>query len=299
MSQDIWFRRGWTLTELLAPRRMKFYGAGWKALNNDYVENDKADRSFLALLSKATGIPVDDLRSYWPGPDRVREKLRWASGRNTYRMEDRAYSLMALFDVRISLAYGEREGAFTRLMLAIIPRCGECDVFAWAGPPSFTNPAIPLSPESYGEERLVRNLSPDAHYYRLCGDRTLTSDADCLRLSVVTVEVALPARVARYTPKALSHHASISEVTLLQPQDLSTDRDPDVQMAIGVIDYGWTNRPDEGVLLRGVEYFGFLLQKSSRLAGWYKVPTEKVVFLVNEEELQQGLEILHLSLGTN
>ncbi|KAG6381829.1 hypothetical protein JVT61DRAFT_438 [Boletus reticuloceps] len=36
MGHDAWFYRGFTLTELLAPMRMKFYGAGWKALNDDY-----------------------------------------------------------------------------------------------------------------------------------------------------------------------------------------------------------------------------------------------------------------------
>ncbi|KIJ05495.1 hypothetical protein PAXINDRAFT_26402, partial [Paxillus involutus ATCC 200175] len=131
MKRDPWFRSGWTLPELLAPTRMKFYGAGWKALNNDHIDNDKADRSFLASLSEASGIPVDDLRSYLPGPDRVRTKLSWASRRRTAVIEDRAYSLMAIFDARIPIDYGEGERAFTNLMLDVILRSGECDVFAW------------------------------------------------------------------------------------------------------------------------------------------------------------------------
>ncbi|KAF9219853.1 hypothetical protein BS17DRAFT_369631 [Gyrodon lividus] len=93
MACDRWFRRGWTLLELLAPTRMKFYGVGWKALNSDRIDNDKADRSFLTSLSEASGIPTDDLRTYWAGPDRVRKKLSWASGRRTFLVGDTAYSL--------------------------------------------------------------------------------------------------------------------------------------------------------------------------------------------------------------
>ncbi|KAF9241277.1 hypothetical protein BU15DRAFT_73398 [Melanogaster broomeanus] len=252
MSQDRWFRTVWTLSELLAPRRMKFYGAGWKALNNDYVDNDKADTNFLTLVSDGTGIPVDDLRSYWPGTDRVRKKLSWASRRWASMTEDRAYSLMAIFDVHIPVNYGEGEG-------------------------KGKGKTKERSPEGYKEERLNRNLNPDAHHYRLCGDRVLpaSSDLEFLRLRVVIIEVTRPVDVRTYTPTALSHNASISKVTVLKPQNSPTDYQPVVRMAVGVVDYGWTNRPNEGILLRGVEYFCFLLYKRSGFVGWQKVPTEK------------------------
>ncbi|KIK94569.1 hypothetical protein PAXRUDRAFT_827846 [Paxillus rubicundulus Ve08.2h10] len=298
IKRDPWIRSGWTLPEILAPTRMKFYGAGWKALNNDHIDNDKADRTFLASLSEASGIPVDDLRSYLPGPDRVRTKLSWASRRRTAVIEDRAYSLMAIFDARIPIDYGEGERAFSNLMLDVIPRSGECDVFAWAGPCSLSNPAIPQSPEGYREECLDRQLNADTHHYRLCGDRALSFDLDHLSLRVVTIEVTLvrrPARVAMYIPMPHSHKASINEVTLPQPPRWSTDLDEDIRMAVGVVDYGWTNHPNQGRILPGVEYFCFLLYKSSKTVEWHKVPTEKVVFLFNDQELQQELEMLRLT----
>ncbi|KAF8129959.1 hypothetical protein EV363DRAFT_274384 [Boletus edulis] len=70
LKHDRWFRRGWPLTELLASIRMKFYGAGWEPLNFQCpgAENDKADSSFLDVLSQASGISVDDLRFFLPDP---------------------------------------------------------------------------------------------------------------------------------------------------------------------------------------------------------------------------------------
>lgn len=67
------------MLELLAPIRIKFYGAGWESLNDrcPKVKNDKADTNFLDVLSKASGISVGNLHSFLPGTNRVREKLSW------------------------------------------------------------------------------------------------------------------------------------------------------------------------------------------------------------------------------
>ena len=293
MGHDAWFYRGFTLTELLAPMRMKFYGAGWKALNNDYIDNDKADGGFLELLSKASGIPVNDLRTFWPSPDRIRHKLSWASRRETTTVEDKAYSLMAIFDSRLSVNYEEGERAFTRLMLDVIPKSGECDVFAWAGPCSHDHPGIPPPPAGFGEQHRDQQLNPTSHHYRLCGDRSLSIDFDHLRIRAIILEISLPPEgVASYKPVLLWHSASVSEVTLLHPQDLASHAEANAQMAVGVIDYGWTGGPDEGILHEGDRYFCFLLHKSSQHEGWQKVLTEKVVFLTNVQELVQELDLL-------
>ena len=293
MGRDAWFHRGFTLTELLAPMRMKFYGAGWKALNNDYIENDKADGGFLELLSKASGIPADDLRTFWPGPDRIRHKLSWASGRDTTTVEDKAYSLMAMFDSRIPVNYGEGEKAFIRLMIDVIPKSGECDVFAWAGPCSHDHPGIPPSPAGFGEHHRDEPLNPTKHHYRLCGDRSLSIGLDHLWIRVILLEINIvPQGITSYKPVLLRHSASVSEVTLLHPQNFASHAEAIRRMAVGVIDYGWTGSPDEGILQKGDLYFCFLLYKNSQSEGWQKVLTEKVVFLANDQELVQELELL-------
>lgn len=290
MGQDWWFHRGFTLTELLAPMRMKFYGARWKALNNADIENDKADGGFLLSLSEASRIPVDDLRTFWPGPDRMRDKLSWASRRATSAIEDRAYSLMAIFDSRIPVIYGEGERAFTRLMIDVIPNAGECDVFAWAGPCSVDHPGLPPSPVGFAEQRHDRRLNPTTHHYRLCGDRSLSIGLDYLRIRVIVLEITLPSKgVASYKPNVHGHPASVDEVSLLHPHDLTQ---VGARMAVGVVDYTWASSPDEGILRKGDRYFCFLLYKSSRDNGWRKLLTEKVVFLTSSKELVQGLESL-------
>ena len=294
MKHERWFYRGFTLTELLAPTRSKFYGKGWKALNNDYIENDRADESFLKSLSNASGIHIDDLRIFWPGPERVRDKMSWASKRQTLKVEDTAYSLIPLFNSRIQLCYGEGERAFTRLMIDIIPKSGECDAFAWAGPCSEYHPGLPRSPAGFGEKHRDWRLNPTPHHYRLCGDRLVSVDPDYLRIRVILLEVPFPQDVTEnFQSRLLDHPASISEVTLLDHQDFVT-HSAGARMAVGVIDYGWTDNADEGTLRKGEIYFCFLLYRSAEKESWKKLQTQKVVFLTNEEDLVQGLEMLIL-----
>ncbi|KAH7923620.1 HET-domain-containing protein, partial [Leucogyrophana mollusca] len=131
-DKEAWFRRGWTLQELLAPKRMKFFGKGWIPFSED--ENDKkpaGDNRILLAISGVTKIPATDLTSFQPGTDRVREKMSWASRRRTTRIEDVAYSLIGMFDVSLMVAYGEGNRAFYRLLEAIIQRSNVLDIFQW------------------------------------------------------------------------------------------------------------------------------------------------------------------------
>ncbi|KIJ11861.1 hypothetical protein PAXINDRAFT_24901, partial [Paxillus involutus ATCC 200175] len=127
-KNDVWFTRGWTLQELLAPKMVRFFGAGWQYLGDrDDIGNGG---KFTALISAVTTIPVVDLQRFRPGRDRVHEKMRWAARRKTTRVEDVAYCLLGIFDVSLTVAYGEGKQAWTRLMEAIIQGCDEWQVFA-------------------------------------------------------------------------------------------------------------------------------------------------------------------------
>ncbi|KIJ69729.1 hypothetical protein HYDPIDRAFT_142253 [Hydnomerulius pinastri MD-312] len=148
LEHDLWFTRGWSLQELLAPPRIKFYGALWSPLSRDL--NDKVQGSVIMRhISGVTRIPLDDLLCYRPGTDRVREKMVWAAHRRTTRIEDIAYSLIGIFDITLMVAYGEGKRAFFRLMEAILQRCDQCEVFFWAGQCSLYNPAVPAIPKCY------------------------------------------------------------------------------------------------------------------------------------------------------
>lgn len=292
LEHDKWFRRGWCLPELLASIRIKFYGAGWQPLNDGSprAENDKADMNFLDVLSKASGISVGDLRSFLPGPNRVREKLTWASRRETAVPADTAYSLISIFVSHMEIDQSdpeEREKAFLRLMLHIIPKSRECDVFAWAGQRANDHPAIPSSPACYGMQHRDHELHQNTHHYRLCGDHSFSLGYDHLKIRVIFIDVALKrAWRTGYRVKSRSHRASINKVEPLSKVG--------AQMAIGIIDYDWTDDPDKGEMRGGERYFGFLLQRSSVQARWEKIDTEKVVFLENKETREHELQVLDL-----
>lgn len=119
-----WFTRGWTLQELLAPRRVYFYSVDWKCL---------ADRRVTDLLSSITGIhpvwlnkmSIDNSDGVTIDQASVAERLSWASKRKTTREEDIAYCLLGIMDVNMPLLYGEGSKAFTRLQEEIIRRNGD------------------------------------------------------------------------------------------------------------------------------------------------------------------------------
>ena len=146
-----WFTRGWTLQELLAPRRIRFYGKYWTPINwqGHVWTNDKLDSELMEAIEKVTMIPQDDLKGFTPSCSRVYEKMNWASKRRTTRIEDRAYCLLGIFDLTMSISYGEGSWAFHRLMEVILQRCGESGIFAWSGEASPYSLAIPASPACY------------------------------------------------------------------------------------------------------------------------------------------------------
>ena len=67
-------------------------------------------------IHEITGIAIGALRGEPLKGFEVERRLAWAEHRDTTRQEDKAYSLLGLFDIHMSLRYGEgREEAFMRL----------------------------------------------------------------------------------------------------------------------------------------------------------------------------------------
>ncbi|KAF9482101.1 hypothetical protein BDN70DRAFT_991444 [Pholiota conissans] len=134
MHQDTWFTRGWTLQELLAPRRLKFYDSGWKLLIDAPAPNDKRHPEIVDQINQATSITEEELR--WNIVDAtISRRMQLAARREVTREEDTAYSLMGIFNISISIAYGEgAERAFFRLLKEILSNSADAlDVFNWAG----------------------------------------------------------------------------------------------------------------------------------------------------------------------
>lgn len=124
-----WFKRGWTLQELLAPKRVEFFGmqhSTWVHLG---------DRSKLQpLVSECTSIESTSLtgetrRSVHKAS--IAERMSWVAKRETTRDEDIAYCMLGLFSVNMPLLYGEGVRAFMRLQEEIMKTSDDQSIFAW------------------------------------------------------------------------------------------------------------------------------------------------------------------------
>ena len=122
---SLWHKRGWTLQELLAPRLVVFMTREWTVLGTKF--------ELSSILQDITGIPDVVLRHETQLADlSVATRMSFAAGRSTTRPEDRAYSLMGLFDVNIPTLYGEGgERAFRRLQEEIMRHSRDTTLFAW------------------------------------------------------------------------------------------------------------------------------------------------------------------------
>jgi len=111
-----WFTRGWTLQELLAPKVVEFFSREKELLG---------DRKVLAqLIHNITSIPVTALCGTPLSEFLIKERMRWAEGRNTKKKEDKAYCLLGIFDVFMPVMYGEGERVFRRLQKEIEEQSG-------------------------------------------------------------------------------------------------------------------------------------------------------------------------------
>jgi hypothetical protein len=127
LHRSEWFRRGWTLQELLAPALVvfldeqrnvlghKFATAGPLSTSNGYIGPVLNDH-----IAEITGIPPTILVNHDLNPESadytdVIVRLSWMRNRHTMRAEDRAYCLLGLCGIYMTLIYGERDNAMVRL----------------------------------------------------------------------------------------------------------------------------------------------------------------------------------------
>jgi hypothetical protein len=103
-----WFTRGWTLQELLGPVSVEFFSREHTRLG------DKC--SLEQTIYEITGIPRTALQGTPLSQFSVKDRFQWIESRQTKLEEDKAYSLLGVFNVDIPLRYGEgMASAFKRL----------------------------------------------------------------------------------------------------------------------------------------------------------------------------------------
>ncbi|OJT06668.1 Vegetative incompatibility protein HET-E-1, partial [Trametes pubescens] len=124
--ESVYFTRGWTLQELLAPRLLFFVSSEWTVIGTKH--------SWASAIQRVTGIDLEVLTLHRPlHKVSLARQMSWAARRRTTRPEDRAYSLMGIFGVNMATLYGEgAEKAFYRLQEEILRHCPpDQSLFAW------------------------------------------------------------------------------------------------------------------------------------------------------------------------
>lgn len=153
-----WFTRGWTLQELIAPRTVILYNNMWQLIGTK--------ESLRRRIAAITGIDREVLKGVHPASCTAAQRMAWAAGRTTTRIEDTAYSLMGLFGVNMPLLYGEGEKAFVRLQEEIIKHSDDHSIFAWSSKKAGYRGLLATSPASFsGCNDIVQPEDP-LHEYR-------------------------------------------------------------------------------------------------------------------------------------
>ncbi|RBA21246.1 hypothetical protein FPRO05_07560 [Fusarium proliferatum] len=125
LRRSRWFTRGWTLQELIAPRRLVFYAADWSSIGSK-------DDALVDLVTSITEIDSNYLTGHqgiFHAP--VSKRMSWLAKRTTTRIEDMAYCMLGIFDINMPLLYGEGKRAFFRLQEEIIKSCNDHTIFCW------------------------------------------------------------------------------------------------------------------------------------------------------------------------
>ena len=119
-----WFYRGWTLQELIAPSTVLFVTSSWEIIGT------KA--ALASSISSITGIDAALLLLKSSVSDyTILQRMKWASIRETTRIEDMAYSLLGIFGIHMTLIYGEGHAAFRRLQEEIMKASPDQTLFTW------------------------------------------------------------------------------------------------------------------------------------------------------------------------
>jgi ankyrin repeat protein len=106
--QTRWFKRGWTLQELIAPKSVEFFSKEGTLLGNKH--------SLEQTIQEITGIAVHAIRGDALSQFSEEEILSWVAKRQTKREEDIVYCLLGFFGVFMPLIYGEgHQNALERL----------------------------------------------------------------------------------------------------------------------------------------------------------------------------------------
>ncbi|KAI9641183.1 hypothetical protein NHQ30_009983 [Ciborinia camelliae] len=149
-----WFTRGWTLQELLAPKKIVFLDEEWNLVFGELMldeldgESESENESiasipcsiFVEQRAKAQRLLIEEItgidHEYLENKHRILWapaglKFSWAAMRKTSRPEDIAYCLLGLLRVNMPLLYGEGGNAFQRVQEEVLRKTQDLSILAW------------------------------------------------------------------------------------------------------------------------------------------------------------------------
>ncbi|KAG9313289.1 hypothetical protein JVU11DRAFT_5593 [Chiua virens] len=310
LKYDPWFKRGWTLQELLAPKKIRFYGRDWTPINPNGGSqiNDKKDDSMRRIIERITGIPEEDIREFRPSCDRVSEKMRWMAQRQTTRVEDIAYSLIGIFKVTMmNVAYGEGSGAFDRFMRVLAESCHDPSFLAWCGDSSHNSQALPRSPLCYHlDETRAKflELSGFEASQARSGNPFYTVKKNGLKVKVLIIPIdesnplspvniyILPRKPPMAIMATMAIPADKPDMELTRKRIRSAKRGR--SYALGVVNYDQVQVAlGHGTVSTKSRYFCLLLKRDS-FKSWRREGTKTVVVLKCEGNFKDKVETITL-----
>lgn len=153
---------------MIAPAHIKFFDSTWT------TAPDRTKSGLVGLLSAITNI--DALVLYGErdlGQICVAQKMSWAAGRTSTRVEDNSYCLLGIFDLHMPLLYGEEEKAFQRLQEEIIRSTADLSILAWTIPRSEfgwnLEDCVEYKPINTTESQLCGLLARSPNDFKNCG----------------------------------------------------------------------------------------------------------------------------------
>ena len=289
-DRESWFTQGWTLPELLVPRRLKFYNKNWQPFTPPAIDDDRKHVDVVHHLENVTSIPKAVLtadnsrgihgRTFW-------EIISWASRRQTTHIEDRAYCLVGLLHVNFTITHGEGQRAFSRLVETIVAENPTSwDVFAWFGKPSADHFALPLSPASYPkfEDRMVEGRGR-AQEFRITPNELSMRSLPPIPMELSSVvdpdgprklfHVILKPRLVKGSP--LGRYGNLLVECGATRSKLIRDAQ---QLSACIINPHTTRGRGQGKLVVGADYICFLLYSDNRgddETSWMKLSTDNLL----------------------
>ncbi|KAK4223561.1 conidial yellow pigment biosynthesis polyketide synthase [Podospora fimiseda] len=194
LTESLWFTRGWTLQELLAPKYLLFFNRDWEVCGHILKTNEPTNKKkasmpkFVQLVSTITGIPT----RYLTGNSAlsqacIAQRMHWACRRRTTRAEDRAYSLLGLFNISMPILYGEGlQKAFARLQSEIMKEHPDQSILAWNLTGRTSYRLFAESPDDFQNSASVAQLQRGSNQHVPWSSFQLTNLGMSINLPVIT-----------------------------------------------------------------------------------------------------------------